>query len=40
MIGKFGLIFSRENISEVADFPVPTSVKMVRAFLGLCNFFS
>ena len=39
MIDESGLTFSREKISEVADFPVPTSVKMVRAFLGLCNFF-
>jgi hypothetical protein len=39
MIDDSGLTFSREKISEVADFPVPTSVKMVRAFLGLCNFF-
>jgi hypothetical protein len=39
MIDESGLTFSREKISDVADFPVPTTVKMVRAFLGLCNFF-
>jgi hypothetical protein len=39
MIDESGLTFSREKISDVADLPVPTTVKMVRAFLGLCNFF-
>ena len=38
-IDESGLTFSREKINEVGNFPVPTSVKMVRAFLGLCNFF-
>jgi hypothetical protein len=38
MIDYSGLIFLRENISEVADIPVPTPVKMVRAFPGLCIF--
>ena len=33
------MTLSRDKISEVADFPTPTSVKTVRTFLGLCNYF-
>ena len=39
ILDSTGVIFSRETISEVADFPVPTNVKMVVSTFGLCNFF-
>ena len=38
-IDSTGLSFSRDKISEVADFPTPTTIKTVRTFLGLCNYF-
>lgn len=39
MIDATGITFSEGKISEVLAFPQPTTVKQVRSFLGLCNFF-
>ena len=34
-----GLSFTREKISEVADFPKPTTAKTLLSFLGLAGYF-
>jgi len=39
VIDQSGLSFTREKISEVADFPKPTTNKSLMSFLGLANYF-
>ena len=38
LVGRSGMRKSPEYISAVRDFPVPTTVKQLRSFLGLVNF--
>ena len=39
VIDSTGITFSQEKVSEVLNFPTPTTIKQVRSFLGLCNYF-
>ena len=38
-ITKNGIEMESINLSKVHNYPVPTSVKAVRGFLGLCNYY-
>jgi transposase InsO family protein len=35
-----GISMSQDKIRKVLDFPLPTNVKELRSFVGLCNYFS
>jgi hypothetical protein len=39
MIDEHGLSFSEEKLREVLDFPLPTTHKVMKSFLGLANYF-
>ena len=39
IVGKDGIKMDQEKVKAVLDWPVPSSVKEVRSFLGLANFY-
>jgi hypothetical protein len=39
VVNQYGITMSREKISKVLNFPIPTKLKELRSFLGLVNYF-